>query len=149
MGRIFLIYTALFTAVSFAQFAPLGSGFENGTQVLMFVASDCPVCEELSTHFSDLPITYIAMEEGLSYEPLVIDSTHFLGDIFRVEVAPTVTILQEGQQVKKYVDLINYLDVIEAVNSVRNGEMRPEQAYNVSLGDVLSEDGFANYTRVG
>jgi hypothetical protein len=56
------LFLVLLSGFGMAQSVPVGYGFEEGTQILVFVAPDCAECEAL-TALKDFPITFVRRRE--------------------------------------------------------------------------------------
>jgi thiol-disulfide isomerase/thioredoxin len=142
----YLALAALLLGSALAQVAPLGLGVEEGVHVLAFVAADCSGCEALKA-LEDLPILFVGPEPSLPYTPYKQDTDgNLIARTFYVYgQIPTVVVLRDGQQVKRFTGAVDVGAVRTAFEMAEEGTLSPRFNLNIRVGERV-EGQFADYT---
>ena len=142
-----LLPICFFTVLSYAcaQRAPLGI-FPEGIKVLLFVNDDCPACIQLSENLDGLPLIHVGMDEkNTAYEPYFADQNYVVGRAFSVDSVPTISVIQDGQEVKRFDGYIEASPVREAVEDALEGLLTPEYEFILKIGQTVTDD-YSAYT---
>jgi thiol-disulfide isomerase/thioredoxin len=141
----FLALAVLAVGVASAQVAPFGLDMKHGVKVLAFVTADCPACEALR-ELDDLPILFVGPEPSLPYMPYRQDTGgNLVARTFYIQQAPTVVVLEDGQEVTRYVGAVGKEVIIGDIAMIEQGVLSPQYDLEVRVGEQV--DGrFADYT---
>lgn len=143
MSRL-LVWLLVLIGLVLAQNVPYGLGLEQGTRVLVFVAPNCAACETLA-NLPGLPVLYVGRAESLPYKPYRRDPGDVLARAFRIRTAPTMVVLKDGQEVKRFTSRVDPGVLGLVVRTTESGSMAPRFRQLVKVGQPAPEP-YNNFT---
>lgn len=143
MGR--WVAVVVLAGVGLAHVAPYGLGLEQGVHILVFVGPNCPACEALRGELNGISTIYVGSSPAIAYRPYRLDPERLLHLTFRINNYPTLVLLKDGQEVRRYEPPVRGQEVKRAYQEAKSGRTEPPYSYKIHVGDRVGGE-FDTYT---